>query len=435
MRFSPPPQGSRIEGRAVTIHVSPTDGTAGIPYGVTCCYFSDSSAASIAERVLQVKDLERLPFLPCHIVGGDFNFVSSESDRRSNSVDSPRLLGAWDALRASKGLEEVYQPVHTYYGVGNSGTVSSRIDRFYLSGDLVHTLDFDIEAAIVPRVPFTLSSLPPSSTNDSWYVKDYAKSEAIITDHLPVGLRFVKRDRGNIAFTIPKAVLDDPSFPTEVDAVYNKCVSEEASGLARLASLRHAIRLVTKSICHAKDKTRDSLRDAAAALAEACSPNHSASSIIAAAKGNLEVLDLFDWVNPDDSARFTSSVRSFIDSAIDSQSSSSVSPAVESAGSISRVERLSSILPSTRRCIRHLLDEDAITTEDPVKMTSIAYNFWGKRWVLKRTRIDPEHYLRDYQKRITKPILTPTIEMVEQVILDMAGRFLPGPGRRSFFGL
>lgn len=422
----PPPPGSPIVGRAVTVHVSPKNGTAGIPYGVTCCYFSDSSAATIAERVLQVKALERLPFLPCHIVGGDFNFVSKESDRRSNYVDSPRLLGAWDALRASKGLEEVYQPVHTYYGVGNAGTVSSRIDRFYLAGDLVHTLNFDIEAAIVPRVPYTLSSLPPSSPNDSWYIKDYAKSEAIITDHLPVGIRFIMRDRGNSAFSIPKAVLDDPSFPTEVNAVYNSCVGEEDSGFARLASLRHSIRLVTKSISHAKDKTRDSLRDAAAALAEACSPNHSASSIIAAAKGNLEVLALFDWENSDDSALFTTPVRNYIDTMIDSQSNSSDHPAVENARSISRVERLSSILPSSRRRISHLLDEDAISTDDPVKMTGIAYNFWGKRWVFQHTKIDPDRYLRDYQKRITKPILVPTIELIEQVILDM-GDSSPGP--------
>ena len=132
-------------------------------------------------------------------------------------------------------MTEVHQPLHTYYGAGASGTVSSRIDRFYLSPDLVHVLDYDVEAAIVPRVPYTLSSVPPSGTNDSWYIDAHVKSSAQITDHLPLGLRFLRKDRSNKTFTIPKVALDDPAFPDEVDSVWNRCGGGEGNGFADLA--------------------------------------------------------------------------------------------------------------------------------------------------------------------------------------------------------
>ena len=423
-----PVEDSPIRGRAVTIHLLPKHSINTSSYGVSSIYFSDASAASVSTRVAQIEAVGKLPFLPCHVAGGDFNYVSNGEDRRSALTDSPKVSAAWEEVCKAKGLSEAHQPVHTYYSNAasrNDGMVSSRIDRFYVSLDMLHMINFQAEASIAPRVPHTLTIRPSDDPNGAWYTSFVPDDSEIITDHIPISLRFAKLNNSSITTTVPSAVIDNPSFPAEVEDLWRNRLSMGPAPKERLPLLKQTIKSVSKNLAR-KVKVNNKLRDATAALSAAYTPGHSASTIIIAARGNIEVLKLFDWDNSNDLPLFCDGVRAFINSEIDEQIQQDKRSSSCTGSCTSRIERLSSILPSTRSKLSSLWDEDSITTDDPDKMTSIAYNFWCKRWVVKPSVADSDAYLSSYPKSISTPVLSPSLELVEQVILDMSDSS-PGP--------
>ena len=380
------------------------------------------------DRVNQITAIGLLPFLPCHVVGGDFNYVSNGEDRRSALTDSPRISEAWSKICSANGLYEAHQPVHTYYasaGAHVAGVVSSRIDRFYVSLDLLHMTNFQVDATIASRVPHTLTVRPSLDPNDSWYTSVMPDDSDLITDHLPVSLRFAKLQNSSVSTTVPIAVVNHPSFPGDVEDLWSSSFSAGLTPKEKLPLLKQAIKSVSKALAR-KTNVNSKLRDATNALAAAHTPGHTASTIIAAARGNIEVLELFDWNNSNDLPLFCEGVKVFINSEIDGQIQQAKRASSSTGSCTSRAERLSSILPNTRSKLSSLLDEESISSDDPEKMTRIAYNFWAKRWVLKPNATDPDAYLSKYPKVISTPVLSPSLELVEQVILDMADSS-PGP--------
>ena len=94
-----------------------------------------SGQGAMAAKAAQIGALKSLAGRYRNIIGGDFNFVESESDC-TGSADNTCLTGEaekeWKRVCELLELEDVRQDAHTRFARGKSPS-SSRLDRFYVT--------------------------------------------------------------------------------------------------------------------------------------------------------------------------------------------------------------------------------------------------------------------------------------------------------------
>jgi ribonuclease HI len=166
-----------LQGYALLLELAPKSGDA--PLYLLNVYFDSASSAA---RTKQVLDLTRtLPESPRIVLGGDFNFVEDkyrDSSSQSSHYDSSELFArAWSAFKAKFQLKEVKQSTHTFIsGCTLDTTISSRLDRFYIS--------YSEEDWATSR-PYTYISTVPLTRLHSISDYDQIDSNNTASDHDP----------------------------------------------------------------------------------------------------------------------------------------------------------------------------------------------------------------------------------------------------------
>jgi ribonuclease HI/exonuclease III len=402
------------------------------PYRVTCVYFGDVSCR-VNARVEHISSVTSLPTSRIHYLCGDFNTVFHPDDRSSGRIEASTLVkNAFEAMLARHGLEELYQPTHTFYTNLRGGPSSSRLDRFYVSIGMEQLVIAPPEAYIPQGVPLTLTSLPPSkvSDDDRRYVLSLppaseGKEILRVTPHIPVAMRMSYVPKGQSGrTTIPHRVLKDPEFLSSLRDKWSRTDKARMSSFATLQALNKAIRDSAKAInkkhCGAFSPNRLSKVDKVtraldAAYRRFCAPD----DIFLAADNDVEVVQMFDW-GARDVHSFTVKARDFLREASSPDSETDLR-----LPQLSRSGRLSKLLPRYRPKITFLQD-DCRTTTDPARMTAIAHHHWRNKWERKPPRFPPSTLLRHYNKRIMEPLATLDLELVEEVILA-SNNSSPGP--------
>jgi len=104
----------------------------------------------------------------------------------------------------------------------------------------------------------------------------------------------------------------------------------------------------------------------------------------------------------------------------------------DSSPPMSKVQMIARTLPNQRPKINCLYDSDNdCITDDPDRLTVIAKKFWGDKWQAKLIN-NPRRFFRDgYGKRIRRPPVKITLDMIEEVI-HATNDSAPGPNTIPF---
>jgi ribonuclease HI len=356
------------------------------------------------------------------IFTGDFNFTEHPIDRSSNYHNHPNAANtAFAKFVSQHQLQELHQKYHTFYR-NNSNTnsvTSSRLDRFY------HNLDYATIAAFTPscrldttsnytlssyrhRYHNTVPSLTPNQYIHTFPNQD--KGGTHITDHIPVGITFTSNlTHRNASTRFSSSIVNSPEFLEAVKRLWDdaRTTGGPFQNLAALKKVFAAAHLEVRSSPHFKPDRDSLLWDAVRILHMANSagkidraavveefPLHLAIHTLLPLDGDSTAL--LDYVNTE-----------FATNAYDSATKATAD----------KLATISRSLPTTKKTVTTIKDNDDIITSDPVKVNKVLAKFWSDKW-----HHSPTHYtaklFKIYNKRISCSPVDITEDFVHTVIAN-----------------
>ena len=185
--------------------------------------YLESGMGGMEAKAAQLRALKGLGGGRRVVLGGDFNFVSSEEDC-SGPLANACLTGdaaeLWDGLVADWGLQEISQGSHTRFRLGKAPQ-SSRLDRWYVSSsqaELAVSVARTYVAAVgqgYGRSPIGLSERIAAGLA--------VPRVSNMSDHFPVGLDFFLRpDNRRGEADVPAWAAEIPFFWEGVKALFGR---------------------------------------------------------------------------------------------------------------------------------------------------------------------------------------------------------------------
>jgi ribonuclease HI len=379
-------------------------------------------AADSARWTAQVQTLVDWGCPPNSIALGDFNHVTDATQRSGFHVDKPATAAAlFQRWLADSGLEVFDQNYHTFYSKRGNNINSSQLDRIYHNFSYTQLAAFQPNTNILTNVPYSIAQYSKCSTgsysHDGDRLDDTAGRRVVnkiclikdggnhVTDHLPVSLRFTKTFTQSSPF-FPTNVLNFPEFLPNFLTAWDREHRPE-DGFGALRELKNTLFATAKALRKINRPTVNRDKDLWDAL----------KLLNAVDKPDLDrdfLLDRFSHIpdflqHIDDRDKLTDAVNlGFAAQSYDRQ----LSPPT------SKLETLASTLPKDSQSIRCIFDQDNdCITDDPDRVTQIAKNFWGNKWLHKPTS-DPTLLFRCYGKRIAAAPAAITVDTVIEAILD-----------------
>ena len=396
----------------------------------------------------QVKTLISASTAERSIFLGDFNHVASSQDRTGSHVDrSTAQVALFNKWLSATGLEEIYQPLHTFYRCGNADSLlSSRLDRIYHNFS-TRDLSYNYPTACVQTdTPWTtphtnateaatrLPELPDADLGiadrqiTSWAA---LKKLTRITDHNPVGVRFAKDVASNNRPRFSEGVFNTAAYRTAFSNLWEHS-TEPKSAWAKLSLLKTCIRKAYKLAKRVKVRPDDQLEqdpggvhdcfkllfdlEEGATLAQLQEKHSSCADLLDVLESNYTVEAAIAHINQE---------LAFEEyrSAHDQNRDPVHSP--------SKIELLARSLPTNRSGITSLQDDDNdCITDDRERMNAIATNFWKNKWNRQQVR-NPLTLFQHYNKRILTQPREADIALV-QLVIGNTGDSAAGPDGLPF---
>ena len=374
----------------------------------------------------QIRTLTQWGCPPNSIYAGDFNHVAAQEDRTGYHKDktkaSAELFEEW---KRQCGLEEIEQPLHTFYGKREGRLFSSRIDKFY------HNLTYEQldrhkpEAKVITCAPYSIAQysnqrFTNSSYQDSMAITDFRLKQeggTHVTDHLPICLKFPQTTTTTTNY-FPTNVLKYPEFTP----MFTKAWEEEdrpMEAFAQLKELKDTLWKVAKRMARLRRQPQErdqGVYDKIRLLRELekldnTTDIHHKFSHIA---------DLDVWIN--DPSALVDSVNNQL--ASDAYNQPTKLPT-------SKLAYLAATLPKEKEKLTSIFDADnECITEDPDRVTAIVHKFWRNKWQKRNTK-NTKLLFKCYGKRIAAAEKAIEIEDVVQAIYDTTDT-APGPDAIPF---
>lgn len=400
-------------------------------FNVYNCYLHASDERIWREQVASIRGAATRPN---SILLGDFNHVNDEVDRSGYHADKTKMgSDLFTAMLEETAMEEVYQPMHTWYGRNETGLCSSRIDRIYHNLDFTELCLFAPEIHALTTAPYTITQYGLADSGpshlyrsdldhlvDRQLITNYkTKSEGgtHVTDHVPLSLRF---RAGQVAGKKSSESFHSPSLNTEQFKVFfnenfnrSHCSDDPISRYTNMQQSLIVASHRAKQFC-TKRKTGDAaLQDAIKLLNAVEAKDPEVQSKFAHIPEFLALADcpekLLDKINLE-----------FSKKAFDA----------DTGARSSRLETIKRTLPASRARITALHDEADLITDDPGEMTRIAAAFWRPTWSKRPTR-DPTLLFRLWGKKIQISPTPITPEALHDTIMGM-GDSAAGPDTIPF---
>lgn len=423
---------SAVVFKGHVLHTTFTHKTSNHSFSIYNCYLHASDEELWRDQVASIHNAA--PVGPNSILLGDFNHVADEVDRSGYHADKTKE-GAelFTTMLEEAAMEEVYQPMHTWYGRNETGLCSSRIDRIY------HNLDFSELSQTAPEIhvlttaPYTITQYGLADTGpshlyrsdldhlvDRQLISSYkTRSEGgtHVTDHVPLSLRFRS---GQVAGKKPSETFYTPGLNTEqFKEFFNENFTRSHYSddpISRYTNMQQ------------------SLIDASHRAKQFCTNRKTGD---AALQDAIKLLNAVEAKDPDVTSKFAHipEFLAFADSPeqLLEKINLEFSKKAFDAGTGTRFSRLETIkrtLPSARARITALHDEADLITDDPREMTRIAASFWRPTWSKRHTR-DPALLFRLWGKKIQISPTPITPEALHDTIMGM-GDSAAGPDTIPF---
>ena len=366
---------------------------------------------------------------------GDFNFTEHPIDRSSNHHNYATVAAtAFERFVAKHQLQELHQKYHTFYR-NNSSTnsvISSRLDRFY------HNLDYATIAAFTPNCRldttsnFTLAtyrhryhnkvpSLTPNQYIHTFPNQD--KGGTHITDHVPVGITFTSNlAHRNSSSRFSSSIVNSPEFLATVTRLWNAEQPHDSpfQNLSVLKKIFTAAHLEVRSSPHFKPD-RDSLLWDAVRILHSANSNGKVdrTAVIAEYPLHQSIHSLLPQ-DGDSTALLNFVNTEFATNAYDSATKATAD----------KLTTIGRSLPSSKKAVSSIKDNDDTITSDPVKVNKVLAKFWSDKW-----HHSPTHYtaklFQIYNKRISCAPTAITEDFVRTTI-DNSNDSAVGPDDVSF---
>jgi hypothetical protein len=374
---------------------------------------------------------------------GDFNHVTCTSDRTGNHSDrSATQAGLFKKWLDQSGLQEIYQPLHTFYRCGNSGILqSSRLDRIYHNFSTRDLSNNFPTASVLTDAPWTTphttraddaERFSPSHAADlpvadkQITTSDVLQKFSRVTDHVPIGVRFSKdcptSNRPKYSEGVCRKDLYRKSF-TDLWTHSTK----PACAWSKLRFMKNCMRKAYKLAKQTMDKPEDhpahdpgGIQDCFKLLFD-LEDGATLTQLRAKHSSCADLLDVLEKDYTVDAA--ISHINHEL--AFDDYRRAHELCQVPAHGT-SKIELLARSLPKNKSGIASLHDDDNdCITEDRDRMSKIATNFWKDKWQRHDVR-DPDILFQHYHKRILTQPKVADIALV-QLVLGNTGNSAAGP--------
>ena len=426
-----------LQGYALLLELTPKDGAT---FYVLNVYFDSHSSANRTKQILTLN--RALPYMHFLILGGDFNFVEDkhhDTSTHSKHYDSTKAFAqAWGDFKSKLRLKEVFQRTHTFVsGRYLETTVSSRLDRFYISyseADWATTRPYAYISSIPhsllrSKVNYDLDPNQADNNNTINTVNADTNSHTTNTksfdftpsDHFPITLAF-KPDTAEEAPRpdprIPEWVPADPAFVPIFEQrwrdIAHKLDPEDpfAAHAALKTCMYDAAQEVIVAARKKKKRYSDDVHRLTALLRlhremdrAARFQDHTRLARYSAIHSTL----------PTDHDEVREAIRALLSTgSIERQARK---PGASSIRQSSAVDKIKLHLPSTMVRLRALREEPgSAPTSDPDLMARYAAAYWSKIWARRTSsdRIDPGTYFGFFQKSLPDGPL-PVIPSVQDI--------------------
>ena len=356
------------------------------------------------------------------IFTGDFNYTEHPIDRSSNYHNySTAADTAFSKFVNHHQLQELHQKYHTFYR-NNSNTnsvISSRLDRFY------HNFDYATIAAFTPscrldttsnytlasyrhRYHNSVSSLTPNQYIHTFPNQD--KGGTHITDHIPVSITFTSNlTHRNASARFSSSIVNSPEFLETVKRLWDVAPTSDDpfQNLSALKKVFAAAHLEVRSSPHFKPDRDNLLWDAVrilhmansagkidrAAVVEEFPLHHTIHSLLPLDGDSTALLD---YVNTE-----------FATNSYDSATKATAD----------KLATISRSLPTSKKTVTTIKDNDDTITSDPVKVNKILAKFWSDKWHHSPTYHTAKLF-KIYNKRISCSPTDVTEEFVHTIIAN-----------------
>jgi len=374
---------------------------------------------------------------------GDFNHVTRKSDRTGNhddrSVAQAALFKKW--LEKSN-LQEIFQPLHTFYRCGNAGTLqSSRLDRIYHNFSLRDLSNNFPVANLVTDAPWTTPHTTgtdeaerhsPSHAADLSVVDNQITTWEVlhkytrVTDHVPVGVRFSKDNSVNNRPKYSEGVFRQGTFRATFAELWTHSTAP-TSAWAKLRFMKGCLRKAYKLTKKEAVKVDDYPGQDPGGIQECF-------NLLYDLEEGASLLQLRDKHSNCDELLVALEKDFTVDTAVshinrelafeDYRKSHEIGH--EPVHGTSKIELLARSLPQHKTGITSLHDdENDCITDDRSRMGEIATDFWKNKWQRHDIR-DPNKLFQHYNKRILTGPKKADIALV-QLVLGNTGNSAAGP--------
>ena len=374
----------------------------------------------------QVRTLTRWGCPPNSIYVGDFNHVAAQEDRTGYHKDKSKAgEQLFDKWQRDCGLEELDQPLHTYYGKREGRLFSSRIDRFYHNFTYEQLDRHKPETKVVTCAPYSIAQYgnqryTNSSYQDTMAITDFKlvkEGGTHVTDHLPISLKFSQDVRKTTNY-FPANVLKYHEFAP----MFTKAWEEEdrpQDPFAQLRELKHTLWRVAKRAARIRRTPHErdpGVYEKIRLLRQLEISGNETNIRIKFA----HISELEEWIK--DPGALVSSVNNQL--ATEAYSQRTKLPT-------SKLAYLAATLPKEKEKVTSIYDrQNECITDDPDRVTAIVHEFWRDKWQKRSTR-NTKLLFKCYGKRIKESEKPIEVEDVIQAIHDTTDT-APGPDAIPF---
>ena len=225
---------------------------------------TDARAVQTMSRVIQVMDDVNQRLVVDHtVIGGDFNFCLTESDRNSTSR-KPRAEGMFLTILTTYDLFDVAAlcsdaPAHTYFRHRHEST-SARYDRFYVSADLVPGVTFKNLRRTGDHAPIVTEILKHRVGTKSWKFNDDLLKNAV----------FVQKLQDNIKESLLQFTTEPPAGNEHINNIQHSLNYDQHPSMDILTKvIKNTRNFAMKETKRLRDKNIQEEKDAVEKLIQA----------------------------------------------------------------------------------------------------------------------------------------------------------------------
>lgn len=354
---------------------------------------------TMEDRLTQVGCIESLTPVRFTFLGGDFNFKDRPNQTTGRYKELPtRFLSAWNRALDKHRLSLVPSDLHSFRV---NARHTSQLDRFYSS-----YLESD-HAFFSPLV-----STPAA--------EEFKTLDAV--DHRPMLLQFIpvncKRRTGPFPRWLPKTA----AFKSHFSELWHYVVS--SPGLTTCPFKRWALFKETgvaaagfalKTLNPTSPTANQKVAIAASALKELYSGAPRPSQLAKLARLDPDLPGLTAQDGRDPIPRLEAHLNALYAEFAEEPPDDPPHSFFHAEPNFLKEAKL--FLPSKRNHLKGLVGKNGKITTDPLRMSHILKETWGKTWANRPIRAKAEPFLRAYTRRFPVPNLPmPTVENIQETI-------------------